>query len=228
LETDGQSSNVYYQIMDFNYMGMVFYTVCAYHKALEYFNQAQDIQRSMHFHDPLLEANYGVCLMALGQVDEGLARLAEAVALPHQNAYMRHLVHLTRLAGLAKAGKYAECIDSASKFTVEVCERNPILLGRGLLWQGVAEHALGVGNPQETLQRALDNELLYGGRDIWLCYYALARVCDDAGRAAEYYANAARILNALASSLGVQPELQTTLFNPAFRRMVFDQASNKV
>jgi tetratricopeptide (TPR) repeat protein len=228
LETDGQGGNVYYQVMDLNYIGMVFHTVCAYEKALEYFNEAQALQQRMHYRDPLLEANRGLCLVALGQSDEGLALLEEASARPHQNAYTQHLVHLARLAGLAQAGQFEACLENAGAFIAEVCERNPILLGRGMLWRGIAQYALGESYAHETVQQALDNELLYGGRDTWLCYYALGRATEDEVQSTEYYANAANILNALTSSLSVQPELKTTFLSDEFAQAVFGYASNNV
>jgi predicted ATPase/class 3 adenylate cyclase len=220
LELNQQSSNVYYQIMDLNNVGMVYSAVFAYHKALEIFNQAEVLQASIHYHNPLLETNRGLCLIALGQADEGLTLFQQAADLPQQNAFTRQLIRLLTLAGLALSGKYEDCREKAATFVADIRETNPILYGRGLLWQGLAQHALGNAAASTTLREALDTELKVAGRDAWLCYYALGRASDDPTFAADCFSKASDILKALANSLQMRPELQATFINNDFVQAV--------
>jgi tetratricopeptide (TPR) repeat protein len=220
MATDRQNNNIYYVVMDLNYIGMVYFAACAYQKALHFFNEAEELQRSIHHRDPLLEANKGLCLIALGEHDAGMTQLVEVAANQYQNAHTRHLVHVLHLAGLVWTGGDAECVDSAAELIADVCNRSPILHGRGLLWLGLAQQALGNPAALITLGQALDNELTYAGRDLWLCYYAVGRASGDSTDAAECYAKAASILRERADSLDIRPEMPATFFSDDFVQAV--------
>jgi tetratricopeptide (TPR) repeat protein len=220
MATDRQNNNIYYVVMDLNYIGMVYFAACAYQKALHFFNEAEELQRSIHHRDPLLEANKGLCLIALGEHDAGMTQLVGVATNQYQNAHTRHLVNVLHLAGLVWTGRDAECVDSAAVLIADVCNRSPILHGRGLLWLGLAQQAQGNPAALDTLRQALDNELRYAGRDLWLCYYAVGRASGDSTDAAECYAKAASILREQADSLEIRPEMPATFFNDDFVQTV--------
>jgi hypothetical protein len=157
----------------------------------------------------------------MGRADEGLKLLRDASTSEIRDAHVSQQVTLALIHGLALTGNFAECRDRALRFVTEAYQHSPILYGRGLLWLGMAQHALGEATAQQTLQQALQHENDFGGRDLWLCYYTLGTTSDSSQHASEYYAKATTILRQRAESLFAHPELQITLLNNSFVQSVF-------
>jgi class 3 adenylate cyclase/tetratricopeptide (TPR) repeat protein len=221
LQINRQGDNLYYQVMDLNHIGSVYRYVFAYERALETFDQAENVGKQIHFYDPMLQVNRAHCWIAMGRTDEGLKLLNEAAASEIRDAYARQQVILALIHGLALTGNYTECRDRALRFVTEAFQHSPILYGRGLLWLGMAQHALGEITAQQTLLQALQHESDYGGRDLWMCYYALGTASNNSHDASEHYAKSAEILRKRAESLYAHPELQITLLNNSFVQLVF-------
>jgi class 3 adenylate cyclase/tetratricopeptide (TPR) repeat protein len=221
LHINRQGENLYYQVLDLSHIGTVYRHVFAYERALETFDQAELLRQQIHFDDPLLQVNRAHCWIAMGRAEQGLALLRAAAARETPDAHVRQQVILALIQGLALTGYYSECRDLALRFITEAYQHNPILYGRGLLWLGLAQHALGETNGQQTLRQALQIEQDYGGRELWQCYYTLGTISANAHEAAEYYAKAAAILNKRAEDLYAHPELQVTLLNNTFVQSVF-------
>jgi hypothetical protein len=76
---------------------------------------------------------------------------------------------------------------------------------------------------QATLHQALDQELTYGGRFAWLCYYALGRASLTPAEARQWYDKALGILQATASSLHTRPQLQAKLLADGRLRWLMEQ-----
>ncbi|MFN8373391.1 MAG: adenylate/guanylate cyclase domain-containing protein [Anaerolineae bacterium] len=221
LQINRQNDNLYYQVMDLNHLGGVYRQLFAYERALETLDQAELLRKQIHVYEPMLQVNRAHCWIAMGRTDEGLRLLHEVSATEIRDAHLRQVVTLSLIHGLALTGSYAECRDRALRFVTEAYQHSPILYGRGLLWLGTAQHALSEATAQHTLQQALQYERDFGGRDLWLCYYALGTTSDSSYHASEYYAKATEILRKRAESLHAHPELQITLLNNTFVQSVF-------
>ncbi|NWF69538.1 MAG: AAA family ATPase [Chloroflexi bacterium] len=220
FELNRQGKNRYYQVLDLSHIGHVYLSVFAYERALETFDQAEALRQQIHFYDPRLQVQRAHCWIALGKVEDGLNLLQEAAGREIADVHVRQQVGLALIHGLALTGQYALCRDRALQFVTEAYQHNPLLYGRGLLWLGLAQHALGEPHALQSLQQALQNEDAFGGRDTWLCYYALGTASATSEEAAQHYAKAAAILRARAASLNEHPELQVTLLNNSFVQAV--------
>jgi class 3 adenylate cyclase/tetratricopeptide (TPR) repeat protein len=222
LANNRRTSNAYYQVSDLRNLAQAYRAVYAYELALQALDEAETLQKSIYYQEPLLDVVRGQCYIALGRTEEGLALLQAVMADPPADLYTRLEVQLVYLQALAQTGQYAECSQQAVRFIDEAQYHNPILQGRGMLWYGFALQALGDPEALSMLEKALNQELIFGGREAWLCYYALgtAYAAADQARGREAYQRAAMILRALSSSLHTRPELQITLLNNSFVQLV--------
>ncbi len=212
LAMNRQDDNLYYQILDLSNMATIYRCLFDYETALDLCNEADGLEAQIHYHDPLVRINRGLCLIALGQRDEGLTLLQEIASVNHQSVSTRWRVQLALVMGLALVGEYEYCQDAATILIVDTRERNPIFHGRGLLWLGVAQHALqNREQAQITLREALEKELHFGGRDAWLCYYALGSAIEDPAESRNYLQHALHVLQATSTSLYSRPQLQTII-----------------
>ncbi len=224
LELNRKRGNIYYQILDLINIGMVYRAIFAYELALEVLDEANTLQSSIHFYDALLQSNRALCWISLGRVEEGLSLLRDAAAEPQQNIHNHHLAQLALISGLARTGDYINCVEQAKVFVEAVRDTNPILYGRGLLWLGMAGQALGDHQANHWLEEALEKELTYGGRDLWLCYHVLGLTSDNPVVARSHYEKAAHILRAVSTSLHSYTDLQIILLNSDLVQMIFASA----
>jgi class 3 adenylate cyclase/tetratricopeptide (TPR) repeat protein len=198
----------HYQAQDLRNIGLTYLTLMCYDRALATFDEAAAIQQMIGIEDNLLQAYRGLCYMLLGQRDEGFALLADAARRGDRDMYHARLLQLTYLRGLALIEDMVSCREQALSFVQQVRNRSPLLQARGLLWLGIAGHALGDPAASAVLQDALRQEKIHGGRDVWLCYEALARATDDDDKRRDYYAQAAETLRNIGKSLEKHPDLQ--------------------
>ncbi len=213
LSLNRQRENSHYLLMDLRNIGAVYWSLFAYELALQAFDEADSIQQSLRFPDPLLQANRALCWIAIGRHDEGQQLLSQAAQMGSEDAHSAFQLRLYHINGLAMLGDYVRCRELAQLLVHDVRQHNPILQGRARLWLGIAEHALGEANARHTLEEALKSELEYGGLYSWYCYQALAMTCDNPDAARDYYINAANIIKAIGSSLHTRPDLQVTLMH---------------
>jgi hypothetical protein len=92
--------------------------------------------------------------------------------------------------------------------------------GRALIWLGVAQNALGSKQAQATLRESLEKEIHFGGRDAWLCYYALGRATPAESR--DYFQQARNIIQAISASLYSRPQLQAIIQNDPIVRWLIE------
>jgi hypothetical protein len=210
--------NQYYQILDLRQFAYICANLLAYPQALALCDEAAEFMARIRYDDPVVRAVRGVCLAALGQVNEGLALLQEAAAYRHQNARTGLLLGLAQVQALLLAGEFTACEARAAALAAETQGRNNVFYARSLLWLGWAQHELGDAHAATTLHQALENELVYGGRDVWLCYYALARASSDPAAAEHYNWQALQTLRAIASSLDAYPDLRQALLRSSIVR----------
>lgn len=215
FDNNCQNGNIYYQILDLRHIGMIYRTLYAYDMALETFNMAEELQSRIQYHDPLLQVNQGLCLIALGQKGEGLELLEIADKSPHQNAHSDQLIQLLYISGLGLVGNYPLCRKRSVEYVDKTRHQNQIFYGRGLLRLGMMQQVLGEPQAVETLQKALKNELDYGGQDTWRCYYALgtASLQQEPLFARDCFTKAANILQTMIASLHSRPQLQSIFAN---------------
>ena len=208
LHMNRQTGNFYYQILDLSQIATIYRVLFAYDTALALCQQAETLQAQIHYQDPLVAVNRALCLVAKGETTQGLTLLREASERHSQNVYTRQQIRLALIQGLALAEDYEACIEHASALSAETAERNVIIHARALLSQGYAMHALNAPDAYETLLRAAELEMVYGGRDLWQCYYALSHAAPEAADRRAYREKALQILQATATSLHTRPDLQ--------------------
>lgn len=219
LAMNRQDGNLYHQILDLSNMASIYRYLFDYETALALSDEAGAMEAHIHYHDPLVRINRGLCLIALGQRGEGLRLLQEIASVNYQSVSTRWRVQLALVMGLALVEEYEYCQEAAKTLIVDSRERNPIFHGRGLLWLGVAQHALqNRQQAQITLREALEKEIHFGGRDAWLCYYALGNASEDSAEGRGYFQQALNVLRAISASLYRRPQLQATILdNPTTR-----------
>ncbi|MAS37565.1 MAG: hypothetical protein CL610_26450 [Anaerolineaceae bacterium] len=215
LDTNRKDDNTYYQILDLRQMATIYRSLFAYERALELCDEAEPLQERIRYRDPLLHINRALCLISLGQTDNGMRLLRDMAANERPNPMVDQRIQLALVIGLAMVGDYEQCLHRARSLVHDSQEHNLILYGRGLLWQGIAENSLKQGQPLDTLNQALDYELTYGGRYAWLCYYSLGTATPQQDAARQWYKQAADTLRAIASSLHTRPDLQQIMLNNA-------------
>ena len=87
-------------------------------------------------------------------------------------------MQLVNILSLVTLGDYVQGRDRALAF-VQQENLNPILKARAHRLLGVASHNLGTHDTENYLDQALEDEVAYGGRDVWLCHASLAQWCKD-------------------------------------------------
>jgi class 3 adenylate cyclase/tetratricopeptide (TPR) repeat protein len=216
LAMNRQDGNLYYQILDLSNMASIYHCLFDYETALALCDEAGALESLIHYNDPLARINRGLSLIALGQKEDGLKLLQEIASANYQSVSTRWRVQLALVMGLALVEEYEYCQQAATTLIVDTRERNPIFHGRGLLWLGIAQHTLqNRQQAQITLREALEKELHFGGRDAWLCYYALGSAIEDPAESRNYLQHALHVLQAISTSLYSRPQLQTIILeNP--------------
>ncbi|MGQ9888237.1 MAG: ATP-binding protein [Aggregatilineales bacterium] len=205
------NGNLYYQVLDLRQLAYIHANLLAYSQALALCDEAAALMARICYDDPIVRAVRGVCLVALGQADEGLRLLREASQQRQQNARTGLLLGLAEAQALLMTGSYAACQALAEALADQTRGRNGVFHARSLLLLGWAQHELNDPRASATLHTALENELAFGGRDVWLCYYALGHASDDQATADHYNWQALQALRAIAASLDAYPDLRESL-----------------
>lgn len=208
--------NLYYQILDLRQLAYIYANLLAYPQALALCDEAAVLMAHIRYNDPIVQGVRGICLVALGRAAEGLALLHELVDDRHRSAHTGLLLALAQ--ALLLAGDCAASMEQAAALAAETHGRNNMFHARSLLWLGWAQHELGDARAVTTLHQALENELVYGGRDVWLCYYVLGRASRHAATADHYNWQALHTLHAIANSLDAYPDLREALLRSSIVR----------
>ena len=93
-----------HQMFDLRLMAVIYRLLLAYDLALETIEQAEDIAEEIDYNDPLLLVNRGLCEIALGETEAGLARLQDAVQRDYDDKHDYQLVQLSYIRGLVQLG----------------------------------------------------------------------------------------------------------------------------
>jgi predicted ATPase len=221
LAMNRETGNILYQVVDMHLIAAAHRLLFAYDRAMAILGEAQQLADRINYDTALLRANQGLTLIGQGAREAGLSLLRAADTDNHLNTHDHYEVKLALLRGLAQCGHNEACLTLGQTFIDQKLQSySRVLYGRGLLWYGVAQRNLGVRSAAETLRAALENEIRYGGRDVWLCYYALSLALPAA--AAEHHrARAHETLNAIAASLYRRPELAAVTADPGHIARVF-------
>ncbi len=223
LRLNRAKENLSYLVMDLRDLAEIYRNLFDYKRALAALDEAEKMRERIHHEEPLLDVNRGLCMIGLGKHRAGLKLVRQAAARDYPNAYDRNVVQLLLLHALSLTGHDDECVQLAESFSKVAQQHNPVLYGRGLLWQGLSMHKLGAPNALRTLGWALDNEQSYGGRDVWMCHYALSLAHKDSAKAQEHAEKAKRLLAALAANLHTYPELRKNLLRQDPTRVLFNR-----
>jgi class 3 adenylate cyclase/tetratricopeptide (TPR) repeat protein len=225
LEMNRQDGNLYYQILDLSNLAMIHRFLFDYETALKICDQARALEIRIRYQDPLIKTNQALCMMMIGQREQGLKLLREAADTDYQNMYTYQRVQLAFITGMAIIEDYDRWQDAARALIANTRNQNRLLYGRGMLWLGMAQNALGdIQSAQATLREALKNELAYGGRDVWLGYHALANASSDAEEKKYYARKSLNALQAIATSLEDRPNLQAAVLNNPFAQWLTEHA----
>lgn len=180
-------------------------------QALVHFEQAEEtaLPEAMAW----LNGLRAIALIELGDAPQGRALLSAVQDKSSPDLYTRQGLMLLHITGLALLGDYMACSEQALTFVDEVARNNPLMRARGLRWLGYANHTLGSNRAIVSLQEALTNENIYGGRDLWVCHYLIALCAYDEDHARLHYDHAARILRRWVDELGQRPALRAAFLH---------------
>lgn len=228
LDVNRQFEDMHYQVLDLRNIGAVYLSLFALEEALQTFDEAQSLLHSLQQEDRLLQAYSGLARVMLGDLSAGLEELSAARKIGHPDIFNQQQIQLMMLHALTLSGQFVLCCEEAETYVQHVREYNPILAGRGLLWQGISGHALGDPNALDFLEEALHLELLYGGRDAWLCHHALAVVEDDDKKSSKHLQDCADTLETIFTSLHTRTDLQLQFINNQTIRGILTAAGREV
>jgi predicted ATPase len=224
LEMNLEDDNIYFQILDLRQMATIHRLLFNYDRVLELCDLAEPLQARIRYQDTQLHMNRALCIVANGDPKSGIRLLQQATATNSENAMTQNTLQLALMNGLALTGDYEACYEVSTTFVNRIGDKNLMLLGRGLLWQGIAQNALQDHAAKFTLGQALKYELEFGGRDAWLCYYALGKAAREFSVAEKYYQLATDVLHAIASTLYTRPDLQRKLRNDHVMRWLDNES----
>lgn len=218
------AENLLYEVEDLLMIADIYYHLFAYDLALGTLKRAQALCERINYASPLLAMIRGAVLVAQGNPSRGLMDLRAAHRAEQQNTHSRHTAHLGYLRGLVQAGATADALTDAGTFIHEVRDHSPLLHGRAQLWLGLAQHAQGrAAAAEESLWSALATETTRGGRDLWLCHYALSVALQDPRTANEHRQAAYTLLSQRAGAVRNHPDLYPIARNPSRADALFDR-----
>ena len=199
--------NIHYQILDLRNIGATYLSVFAYEKAITTFERAQELEDYIHHKDALLQAYRGLALIEVGRIEEGVGEIQDAVSRGHKDTYHHLQVQLLQIEGWVKIKRYEDALTLVNEFLEASHHQNPILYGRGLLWQGLIYQATVPVHAESLLEQALQHESEYAGLYVWMCHYALSEVTDDLTLRRQKLNHAFQVLSAIRLSLSSRPEI---------------------
>ncbi len=214
-----KNGNLYYQLLNLRYIGMVHQLIGAYSLALDLFDSADALQKHLRYRDPVIQINRALCLLWTGDSEGGMALLENAL-LRQQDMYTQQLIELACINGLVLSERYTDCVVHGRDYLSRIQPKNPLLYARAQLWHGLAQHYLDIPEAVLTLQEALQHETTYGGRNIWQCHYALAFTTSEAQERQEHFLRALQTLQRTAATLQTRPALRALLYNHRFAREI--------
>jgi class 3 adenylate cyclase/tetratricopeptide (TPR) repeat protein len=200
--------NIHYQILDLRNIGATYLSVFAYEKAIITFERAQELEKYIHQKDALLQAYRALALIEVGQIDEGIDQMQDAVSRGHKDTYHNLQIQLVQIEGWVKVKRYEDALEAVGEFLEITRDLNPILYGRGLLWKGQIYHKTDPSLATTLLEQALQYESDHAGWYMWLCHYALAQATTDDSLRHQRLTDAFNILSAIGLSLSSRPDIQ--------------------
>lgn len=94
-------------------------------------------------------------------------------------------------------------------------------MGVGWLWLGLAKLGLDEVDATSILLHALDNEDVYGGRELWMCHYALSIALSGTPEGIAHQHKAEDTLQKVAESLRDYPSLKSAVAHLANPQQLF-------
>jgi class 3 adenylate cyclase/tetratricopeptide (TPR) repeat protein len=228
LETFEQTQNInqqkklpYAETQDLRYMGTIYLALLQSERAYACFDQALAIDTGVEQHNVLLLAYRGLAWLNTGHI-EGWEQVEAAFQQGHRDLYVMQLLHLVHMDALALLQEYQACEAAARTFLRDVVDENELMRARGLRWLGYAQYHLQAPNALDTLLEALELEQYHGGRDVWLCHFAIAEYHDDGSQWQGYhYRQAAKMLQQRADALQARPNVHRDfLAHPIVQRIL--------
>jgi len=201
--------NIHYQILDLRNIGATYLSVYAYEKAIATFERAQEFEDYIHHKDALLQAYRALALIEVGRIEEGIGEMQDAVSRGHKDTYHNLQIQLLQIEGWVKVKRYDAAMTAVTEFLDATRHQNPILYGRGLLWQGQICQTTAPHRAESLLEQALQHELDHAGLYVWMCHYALAQVTQDNTLRRQKMNHAFQVLSAISLSLSSRPDIQT-------------------
>ncbi|MEO0564348.1 MAG: tetratricopeptide repeat protein, partial [Chloroflexota bacterium] len=220
-ETNKATESLLYQTSDLRHLANIHRLLFDYETAQSLLDEATALTERLNYVSPLIHMTQGLVSIGVGEPEKGIVFLRAAMANEYYNTYDRYNVHLSFLRGLATTGHWEECVTEGQMFVESVEKHTPVLYGRGLLWMGLAQHALGSPEGQRTLHWAMDNEQTYGGRDLWMCHYALHLAAEDETIALEHQQASMLALAERSQGLRNRKALRARATDPTLARQVF-------
>lgn len=203
-------------MMMLGYIASVYLMLLSYDRALLVLDEALAHDIAAGGYDRLLRVLRGLCLVYMGRQAEGMPEVMGAVQHEGSTAYEDWVMQLLLLRALAFTGDYITCEEQAQAFVDRVRDRNQLLYARGLFWLGMAKFGRHAADAPALLQEALYYEQQYGGRDVWLCYDALAQAASDPAERNRYLIETASALRRINDKLEQHPDLQHAFLNNSY------------
>lgn len=223
LAVNRDADNLYFQIHDLSNLAESHRLLFAAEPALNLCAEAEQLGARVNHLDPMVTATKGLCLIALGQ-PEGMTLLQEVAMEDRQNALTRQRIHLSFVVGLAMVEDYGLCWEAAQSLVDSARGQNQLIYGRALLWLGMAQKGLGENrDARVTLNEALKTERRYGGRDLWLCHYALGEASARRDDIQKHFQNAIDELYSIAKALYNRPALQASVLKSSIMRDLIER-----
>lgn len=202
------------QANDLFNIGLVHLMTLNFGKAYEYFSDAEYLNTTFGYANILVQGYRALTLILLARTTQGKALLMDALDNVPKDVNMQHQLQLVNVFSLITLGDYVQGRDRALAF-VQQENLNPILKARAYRLLGLASHNLGTHDTENYLDKALQDEITYGGRDVWLCHASLAEWCKDETQKLEHYKKASELILKRATSLEERPDMkQGFLENP--------------
>lgn len=220
LDKNLDRENIHYQILDLRNIGAAYLSVFAYEKAITTFESAQELEDYIHHKDALLQAYRALALIEVGRIEEGIGEMQDAVRRGHKDSYHNLQMQLLQIEAWVKVKRYDDASATVTSFLDATQDVNPLLYGRGLLWQGQICQTSDPERAEKVLEQALQYELEHAGSYLWMCHYALAQATTDATLRRQKMNHAFQVLSAISLSLSSRPDIQASFKqSDIFRRI---------
>ena len=225
LKTNREHGYIAHEARDLRSLGVIHMVLMQPQQAFIHFSQASELHQETGQHDVLLQAYRALALLHMGRLTEGKALLLDAVTQGSSDVYVQQHLQLNYINGLVVLEDYVKCREQALAFAEQTRTTNHLLHARALRWLGLSMYKLGDLHAVATLHKALTAEETYGGADVWLCHYWIAKSSDDPREQRQHFGAAARYMQALLDDLAHRVELHDALqAHPIVQEIVSDTA----